>query len=273
MGTGEIFIPALYRTDKVWIYMEADMKMHSLQFPVLVDDLGWTDDPRTLQAISTLLPEVKAGTDADSGDFILVEEAAPLARTKRLVVLIPEHELDENGLARRIWQIAAPGALEVLLLSRSPEPGTEAYLRLRLASLASLVRDERVIAGFTFATGKTWVEAVERVKRPGDLLVCLEDQKASSRLKPGLDPGTQLFESLKAPVYFMNGLSLGPSLRQLRRRKEWVAWVSFLTTLAVFGWAQLQINRAMAGYLWTFFMMLSVLVEIAILWEINEHIQ
>jgi hypothetical protein len=71
----------------------------------------------------------------------------------------------------------------------------------------------------------------------------------------------------------MSGFRFAPSLRQLRKQKEWIAWMGFLGTLAVCTWIQLQINRAVAGNLWTVFMVLSVLVEISILWMINERTQ
>lgn len=264
------------------------MKTHALRFPVLADNRDHAQDPSSSLVLSNLLPGVKAGLDTASGDVILLEapsmaarstaapfttEGVPFTRTKRLVVLIPENELDENELARRLWRMAAPGALQVFLLSLSPEPGSEAYLRMRLATLASRVRDERVEAGFAFVSGHNWLEALLPVWQPGDLLVCLEDGRPARWFFPGADLGRRLSEALEAPVYILNGLKMGPSLRQLRRRKEWLAWAGFLGTLAAFSWVQLLVTRTMTGNLWTFFMVLSVLAELYVLWEINQHTQ
>jgi hypothetical protein len=274
------------------------MKTHALQFPVFVEDLDRAIDPGTSQAISTLLPGVKARMDMASGDYILLDAssltassmtaspmmvssmtassmtaAVPITRTERLVVLVPEKELDENELARRIWGMAAPGALEVLLLSMYNEPGTEAYLRLRLVTMASLIREERVQVGISLLTAKNWIEAVRQVWQPGDLLVCLQGLRDSGWLKQGPDLAKQLSDSLALPVYAMSGFRFAPSLRQLRKQKEWIAWMGFLGTLAVCSWIQVQINRAVTGNLWTVFMVLSVLVEISILWMINERTQ
>jgi hypothetical protein len=187
------------------------------------------------------------------------------------VVFIPENELDENELARHLWLLAAPGALEVLFVSLSPGPEVETYQRLRLASLVALVRDDRVKAWFTFASGETWPDAARELRRPGDLLVWIADQDKSGHSRNGRVLVGQISDSLGLPVFMMGGIHLGPSLRQLSIRKEWIAWTGFVTTLVAFGWVQLQIQRSMTGTPWTLFMALSVLVELAVLWKVNER--
>jgi hypothetical protein len=243
---------------------------HILRLPLLPEGLGQTNGPEPPQEVSSLLPGVDARQMVAPEDYFLLPERAVTGKTRRLVVLVPEDELDEQELSTKIWQMAAPGSLEVLFVSLAPSPEMEAYLRLRLSSLGSLTRDDRVRASFSFSPESTWLSAAAHVWCPGDLLVCFRSQEGKSQLK-GRGLGARLTESLGAPLYVMNSLATGPSLRQLRLRSEWIAWSGFLFTLAAFGWVQVRINQSFAGNLWAVLMMASVLVEFGILWEINEH--
>jgi hypothetical protein len=245
---------------------------HILRLPLLPEGLGQTNGPEPPQEVSSLLPGVDACQMVAPEDYFLLPERAVTGKTRRLVVLVPEDELDEQELSTKIWQMAAPGSLEVLFLCLAPGPEMEAYLHLRLSSLGSLTRDDRVRASFSFSSESTWLAAAAHVWRPGDLLVCYRSQLGKSQ-RNGRGLGARLTESLGAPLYVINSLKTGPSQRQLRLRSEWIAWSAFLFTLAAFGWVQLQLSRSFVGHALTFFLISSVLVEAWVLWEINKHTQ
>jgi hypothetical protein len=243
---------------------------HILHLPLQPEGTDQAKWPETFPEVSSLLPGAAArGALAPEDCFYLPEEPFP-GKTRRLVILVPDLELDEQELSSKIWQLAAPGSLEVLFLSLATSPELEAYLRLRLSSLTSLTRDEQVRSSFEFSPERTWLAAAAEVWRPGDLLVCYRSQLGKSQ-RNGRGLGARLTESLGAPLYVINSLKTGPSQRQLRLRSEWIAWSAFLFTLAAFGWVQVRINQSFAGNLWAVLMMGSVLVEFGILWEINEH--
>ena len=106
----------------------------------------------------------------EPGRLLLPANLALPAPT-RLVVLVPNVDLDEAALARHIWKLAAPRQLAVLYLGWTAGPETEAELRRRLANLAALTRDEGVVVSARPATGEGWLPALRGVWRPGDLIV------------------------------------------------------------------------------------------------------
>src|SRR5689334_2075533 len=73
---------------------------------------------------------------------MLAQAHKPLPSAQRLVVLVPNVEVDEVELAYRIWSLASPRRLEVLFLSLVGEAREEAQARRRLARLAAITRDQ-----------------------------------------------------------------------------------------------------------------------------------
>lgn len=246
---------------------------HILRLPFFTNGFGQADGPDPSQEISSLLPVLKSGEMLAAEDFILLPDRTVIVQTRRLVILVPDNELDEQGLSTQVWQMASRGALEVLFLSLPPEPETEAYLRCRLSGIAAMTRDDQVPVSLSVSPEKSWLEAVERVWQPGDLLVCFRNQTVNSRFIGRTSLGARLCEALGTPVYCMNSLQVGPSQRLLKLKSEWIAWTAFLLSLGAFAWIQLQISAAFAGGLWTLFMAISVLVEAGILWQINKYTQ
>ena len=87
---------------------------------------------------------------------------------------MPEDGLDANAFAGRVWALAAPCELPVhflcVLTDRSDAAKREAAMRLRLATLASLIRDGKVEVTTEVVTRQGWVGAVRSTWMPGDLV-------------------------------------------------------------------------------------------------------
>ena len=245
------------------------MKTNIARFPVFIDSSALANEPGPSQAISVLLPGLENEEITFSEDFLILPESRPIRPALRLVVLVPENELNETELARRIWKLAAPGSLSILLLSVSSSPQTETYLRRRLATMAAMTGDEQVQVGTTLAAAKTWADAVRDVWRPGDLLVCYEGHFKANWIIRRVEIGQEISKALNAPVYFMAGLRLGPSLNHQNWPKELVTWSIAISLLIAFGWLQISIDRATDGWISTIILILTVLVEIIVLFILN----
>src|SRR5215469_11747023 len=71
---------------------------------------------------------------------LLMPDGASLAAPRRMVVLVPDVDLDEAVLARRVWSLAAGGRLAVLYVGLAASTTEEPQARRRLATLAALTR-------------------------------------------------------------------------------------------------------------------------------------
>jgi hypothetical protein len=114
---------------------------------------------RSLQATRIDLPGC---LEVFPGDELLLPEHAPVeesgmlvkgAPIKRLVVLIPEAEIDEAALADKVWQLASPAGLQVYFMALVPDEEDLHIARRRLSYLALLTTDGAVKARSRVVTG------------------------------------------------------------------------------------------------------------------------
>jgi hypothetical protein len=205
-------------------------------------------------------------------DILLVKEQSSLNPTRRLVVLIPPGEFDETALARRVWQLAASSSFSVLYLALSPDATQSAYQRRRLAGLAAVTSDQNVRAHSSVSAEKNWRKVLEQILTPGDLLVCLAGHFVTKRLFWHRSLGEELVETLDVPVYLFGRFKIGSIPQQRQTIREVLAWVAFILLLAIFFRVQVSIDRTIARPLSTLITSFSVVVEIYLLWKINEWI-
>jgi len=109
----------------------------------------------------------------------LARPAGGAAAVKRLLVLVPPEAGLDAELAAQAWRLAAPAHLPVVLVGLAHDAASEARRRLQLAGLAALTRDEAVPVLTRLELAPTWLAAVRRVWRPGDLLLCFSGQVAA----------------------------------------------------------------------------------------------
>ncbi|HEY3342924.1 MAG TPA: hypothetical protein VGK81_12935, partial [Anaerolineae bacterium] len=129
----------------------------------------------------------------------------------RLIVLVPDQGADGNELARQVWQLAAPCELPVLFVCALGAEGCrESAVRLRMATMAALIRDEHVNVSTQIVPHASWVTAVRHLWQPGNLVLCCAEQKVQT-LASGKRPLWQVLEfALEAPVFVLAGLYTEP---------------------------------------------------------------
>ena len=75
---------------------------------------------------------------------LFVAQDFDLTAIQRLIVLIPNLDVDETAIARKIWDLAFPARLSVLLLGLCPNLHEESNVRRRLITIAALIREPRI---------------------------------------------------------------------------------------------------------------------------------
>jgi hypothetical protein len=128
-------------------------------------------------------------------------EQVHLPGARRLIVLVPNEPIDEVALGRRIWDLALPARSDVLFLSTVKNEDEELCALHCLAKLASVAQDRRIQVKTQIQFGRSWRQAVARVYRPGDLVVCLADQCVRRRVFWEEPLCLRLAADLDIPVY------------------------------------------------------------------------
>lgn len=241
---------------------------HHLMIPA-----GSIDSDRKNSSHSTPMQVLIPGYKRDyrfQEDLLVVPEGFSLAPTTRLLVLVPENDFDENQLSQRIWNLAAKGGLSVSFVLLSSKPGTEHFLRTRLATLVANTRDGYVAVNSKIVLGNNWIQAVNGLMRPGDLLVCLEDFKATSWGVFRRPAGQTISSSLGVPVYILSGIRLGSPPRYSNRGKEVIFWLAAIGIIVGFAFVQIMINNAIQGWLSSPVLMITVIFEILLITILND---
>jgi hypothetical protein len=222
------------------------------------------DGPATAERAAAYLP---AGMEP--GRLLLPERVALPALT-RLVVLVPNVDLDEAALARYIWRLAAPRQLAVLYLGWTAGPETEAQLRRRLANLAALTRDEGVGVSARPATGEGWLPALRGVWRPGDLIVAHSELHVRLGGLIARPLGAALLAALEAPVYVLTGFVPPDQRPALHWGARLVNSGLFAAIIMLFFALQAALLRLPGRPVASLLVGLSVMIEFALLWGWNR---
>jgi hypothetical protein len=200
--------------------------------------------------------------------ILLLPDLAELPPAQRLVVLMPDHDVSETGLAKYIWTLASPRRLPVLLLGISHDSQEQYRARRRLVTVAAITRDDTVQVEIELAFDQGWKQACRRVWRPGDLIVCHGEQKVAAGL--GRRPLAEvLLHSLSTPVYVASGFYPDLSDERVRGVAQLGSLLPPAVILALFFGLQVRLTQATTGSLQTILFVLTVVVEFLLIaaWE------
>jgi hypothetical protein len=202
---------------------------------------------------------------SDGSSAVSVRESG----ATRLLVLVPDLDIDEVDLAQRVLSLAEPRGLPVLYLGISVESIRESLVRRRLATLAAITRDDRIQADTRYLPVHSWPEAIQATCRPGDLIVA-PPERALALQANGYRSGRKALSALaRAPVHVLPDSVFATRPDRGRRLKGFVFWPISLAILAGFFWLQVQIDQASSGSIQIILLTLSVVVEggLLLLWH------
>jgi hypothetical protein len=191
---------------------------------------------------------------------LLMPQGVALPATRRLLVLVPDLDLDQAALSRCVWNLAAPNKLAVLYVSRANSSAEEPHARRQLASLAALTRDDWVKVSTLLAPQPDWLNAVRALLCPGDLVVCHAEQSLPGWR--GARPlGHSLCEILLAPVQLLEGFYSGDPSQAAHPTARLLFWVGAVAIVAAAFWLQAQISVLPKNWAESALMALSVVAE------------
>ena len=184
----------------------------------------------------------------------------------RLIVLVPCLEADLTPIMRRVWELANVTGAHVQILGLCQDEALEPSLRRRLITMSAIVNYGNVSAESEVAFGNNWVTAVKSRFQAGDVVVCLAEQRAGLLQRPL----SQILQSdLKVPLYVPSGLyPLSDT------RSNWpaqaVAWLGSLVIIIGFFVVQARIDLRAQDWTQTILMLLSIAVEVWLVWVWNS---
>ena len=183
----------------------------------------------------------------------------------RLLVLVPDADLDHAAATRRVWQLADDLGVNIQFIGLCNDEAQESSLRRQLVIMTALVQDGNVSAEAKVEIGNNWVKVVKSNWQAGDLIVCFAEQRAGL-----FRPLSQIIRAnLDLPVYILSGLYL-QSPAKLNVRASITMWAGFLCILTVSFLLQIRIIALPRDWAQTTLLILSVMVELGLIWAWNN---
>lgn len=184
---------------------------------------------------------------------------------RRLIVLIPA-EADDTAATRRVWELAHALECHILFLSLCTDAAQESSHRRQLITMSAMVQDGKVYAEARVEVGSNWVYAVKSNLKDGDMIVCFAEQRAGLLRKPL----SQILQAnLNTPVYILSGLA-----PQNPSRSNWLSqtlgWTGSVGIIAGSFLLQIRIMSLSENWAQTTLLILSVMVEIWLIWGWNN---
>lgn len=185
-----------------------------------------------------------------------------LVSAKRLIVLVPNWDVDEVEIARQVWKLAMPFGLAVLFLGLCTDITEELSMHRRLATLASLTRDPRLSVDTHLEVGRNWMRKLKAILHSGDVVVCHAEQRV------GLwrVPLREQLSKLGAPIWALEGIHPPMKSSAFAKIKEAIFWLVSIVVIVVFFWLQVSIVRMSKDWAHSALIYLSVLSETGLLW-------
>jgi hypothetical protein len=189
-----------------------------------------------------------------------------LTSAKRLIVLVPQPEVDEAVLARRVWTLALSGRSEVLYVALVRDLDDEARARRSLALLTSITRDDRLRVTSQVVFQSQWLTALRPLYQPGDAIVCMAEQTVKRLGRSALLLSEQLAAEFGEVVRVLDGVSVE---QHPAHREVWPLFRSAVPFAIIAGflefqmWATTQLIRGAAS---NTVLALSVVVEFSLIW-------
>jgi hypothetical protein len=188
---------------------------------------------------------------------------------KRLVIVVPDEDVDEGRLSRYLWSQASPGKLSILLVTLVDEPGNEYAAQRRLAQVSGITQDIWIKVEKCVVFGHSWSKALRPILGPTDELICPVEKSTSYRLF-GKQPLIQILQSdLRREVLPLSGFYTDhtPHLPDWFRQVPF--WIGCLLTLGIFSVLEFDVNHMASGWVGQVVFIGLVMIEIGFLYMIS----
>ena len=193
-------------------------------------------------------------------------DASALLTVKRLIVIVPEEDVDEARLSRQIWKLAANYRLDVLLVSIVASEQGSLAARRRLTTIAAMTRASHYKVEKRILFSNHWDLALRPYWQQSDMILCPAEKTISNFLGK-LTPLSQfLSDRLKAPVYTFCGL-YKPSTRKMPTwLRQMPFWSGFLIIISIFFYFEADVDQIVHGWVGQTLLVMVMLIEIGFIY-------
>ncbi len=180
----------------------------------------------------------------------------------RLIVLVPECLVNDMDMINKIYQMATREQREVFYLALADDDARILTATRSIATLKALVSGGRISSASRVVETSHWVSALREVYRPGDVIVCHEEQQVRSGFLHTVPASEFLQTRYQVPVRIISGYYHPDRLQIGRWLSRIIFWAGLLAILAAFFFLEIQMDHAVHGITRTVLLIILLGVEL-----------
>ena len=189
-----------------------------------------------------------------------------LRPARRLIVLVPEPEMDTAFMAQKIWELANTLEYDIQFLGLSKDATHEPGVRRQMVTLSAMVGYENISVETKIEIGNDWLAVVKSNWHEGDVIVCFAGHNSGLARRPL----SQILQtSLNATVYILSDID--PQQDQPRSwNADIMAWTGSLGIILGFFWLQATLIQFPKQWVYMTLFYISLFLEAGSLYGWNS---
>jgi hypothetical protein len=184
----------------------------------------------------------------------------------RLVVLVPDQDVDAIRFSRAIRSAAVPEIADVLLVTAVNSVESELAARRRLATIASQVRDFDFKVEVRIAWNGSWITAAREVTTAGDQIACPPEMTVRAGLRKRQPLDAAIASRLGLPVIPLPGFfqNSRPGFTQVLQQIGY--WAVILAIVAGFFVLESDASQAAQGWIGQALVVVLMIFELGVIY-------
>lgn len=189
----------------------------------------------------------------------------------RLLVLVPDHELDEARYAKKARSLADYYQLDIVFLAKLPEIIDESYLRRRMITLVGISTTDVISSKFVISHQKRWTNIIKNEYKPGDYVLIAKDLLEIHGLFQRFNVTEEFVKKFGSNAIISNEyIAPDPKSGLTRAVLPIIYWIGILAILVASFFVEANIGQHTFGWIRTLAEISIVVIEIFSLWVWNS---
>lgn len=185
----------------------------------------------------------------------------------RLLVLVPDNEMDEARYAKKARILAESHNLSIVFIGLNRSPDSESQIRRKLVTLAGIAGSEKIQADFLMINLEAWTEVLHKELGRLDYVLCPEEFNSGSRLYTN---SADLKSMMNEKVYFVQDILISSDLERREEMSRAVLnWAGIIFLLVAGFMVEVGLDRQTTGFSRTIIQIVILTAEIVCLWFWN----
>lgn len=166
---------------------------------------------------------------------------------ERLIVLLPESLAGNLSFARKIHWLAAKERKDVLYLTLLDDADNGLSISRRMATMKAVTESNLIRVGSVHVVSSRWMGKLREVLRPGDTVVCHEEQVVNAGFLKTIPLFVFLSKEIDAPIITVKGYYHPQRVEMGSWLRKFIFWLGALGILGGFSLIELLANDSLSG--------------------------